>query len=250
MRQDDRQALIEHHRPEAIRARLQRTITPGYLPDAVLGGIDGCVTTFAVVAGVVGAGFSGMVAVILGLANLVADGFSMAVSNYQSARAQLERIEQARRTEAHEIEQVPEGEREEVREIFRQKGFDGDVLDRIVETITSDRQLWIETMLTEELGLQKSVPQPVMSGTVTFLAFVGVGIVPLVPLFFTALDIMTQFVLSIVLACVMFYSIGMFKGVALEQPMFRAGIGTLITGGGAAALAFVVGYGLRRLVGV
>lgn len=250
MRQEDRETLIEQHRPEVIRARLQRTITPSYLPDAVLGGIDGCVTTFAVVASAFGAGFSGLVAVILGLANLVADGFSMAVSNYQSARAQLERIEQARCTEAQEIEQVPEGERNEVREIFRQKGFEGDVLDRIVETITSDRQLWIETMLTEELGLQKSVPQPLISAAVTFLAFLGVGIVPLVPLFIALLDITTQFMLSIMLACMMFYGIGMFKGMVLERPMLRAGIGTLITGGGAASLAFIVGYGLRRWVGI
>src|SRR3712207_1854807 len=75
-----REILEAEHRPEAVRQRLSVRRGPGYLGDAVLGGIDGCVTTFAVVAGAVGADFSGLVVVVLGFANLLADGFSMAVS--------------------------------------------------------------------------------------------------------------------------------------------------------------------------
>src|SRR3712207_3725854 len=75
-----RERLEAEHRPEAVRRRLSERRGPGYLGDAVLGGIDGCVTTFAVVAGAVGADFSGLVVVVLGFANLLADGFSMAVS--------------------------------------------------------------------------------------------------------------------------------------------------------------------------
>ena len=99
-----------------------------YVGDAVLGAIDGCVTTFAVVSGVVGANLPQRVALILGLANLCADGFSMAVSNYQKAASDIQRIAQARGIEARHIAEVPEGEREEIRQIFAQKGFQGPLL--------------------------------------------------------------------------------------------------------------------------
>jgi VIT1/CCC1 family predicted Fe2+/Mn2+ transporter len=238
--------LATQHQPEAIRLRLQQQREPGYLPDGVLGGIDGCVTTFAVVSGAVGAGFSGTVALVLGFANLVADGFSMAVSNFQSKKAQEESLEQARRSEENHIAEVPEGEREEIRQIFGQKGFSGDTLERIVETITSNRTLWIETMLSEELGLQKTALNPMRSAVVTFLAFVAVGAVPLLPFFFISLSINMKFVISVVLASAMFYSIGMVKGLVLDRPAVISGISTLLTGAAAAGLAFIIGHVLRR----
>ena len=238
--------LVSQHAPDAIRARLQQRLETGYLPDGVLGGIDGCVTTFAVVSGAVGAGFPSAVALILGFANLVADGFSMAVSNFQSKKTQQESLEQARRTEESHIAEIPEGEREEIRQIFRHKGFAGDTLEHIVDTITRDRTLWIETMLSEELGLQKVVLNPLRSALVTFLAFVIVGAFPLLPYFFPSLAMSMKFNLSIMLAAVMFYSIGMIKGLVLDRPVMRSGIGTLLTGSVAASLAYAVGYILRH----
>src|SRR5262245_16157302 len=145
--------LEQSHHPDAIRRRLAADVRHSYLGDAILGGIDGCVTTFAVVSAAVGGGFSSLVVIVLGLANLLADGFSMAVGNYQAKRTQAEAIEQARRSERHHIERVPEGEREEIRQIFGSKGFEGDTLEKVVEVITRNRDVWIDTMLKEEIGL-------------------------------------------------------------------------------------------------
>ncbi len=250
MRRVSREDLAAEHRPGEIRARLRAPYRTEYVSHAVLGAIDGCVTTFAVVSGAVGAGFPGRVALILGLANLVADGFSMAVSNYQSIRAQQEFVEQARQTEERHIEQIPEGEREEIRQIFRAKGFKGDVLEQIVDTISSDSGLWVDTMLTEELGLQKVVHRPIRSALVTFLAFVLVGSVPLLPLLHRGLALQTQFYIGLGLAGLMFFSIGMIKGVVMDRPVLRAGLSTLVTGGAAAGLAFLVGHLLRGSLGV
>src|SRR5215207_11123147 len=155
-----RERLEAEHRPEAVRQRLLERRGQGYLGDAVLGGIDGCVTTFAVVAGAVGAGFSGLVIVVLGFANLLADGFSMAVSNYQGTKSQRQQVEEARRGEERQIEEIPEGEREEVRQIFAAKGFSGDTLEKVVDVITNDRGLRVDTMLAEELGLEVQGPDP------------------------------------------------------------------------------------------
>jgi VIT1/CCC1 family predicted Fe2+/Mn2+ transporter len=216
----------------------------------ILGGIDGCVTTVAVIAGALGAGVSGAVACILGLANLVADGFSMAVSNYQSTKAQKDLIERSRRTEELHIAHFPEGEREEIRQIFQRKGFEGETLQRIVDIITADRQLWIDTMLSEELGLQRIVPRPISSGLATFAAFVLVGVVPLVPLSVPGLTTVAQVVVAMSLAAAVFFAIGLTKGWVLQMPAWRSGGETLLTGTVAAGLAFAVGYGLRHVFGL
>ena len=121
---------LEHsHRPLDIRRRLAADHRPSYLPAAILGGIDGCVTTIAVIASVAGAGLPGIVAFVLGAANMVADGFSMAVSNYQAVKSEGDARDRLRRQEERHIDQMPEGERDEIRAIFEAKGFDGEALD-------------------------------------------------------------------------------------------------------------------------
>lgn len=250
MDKSSREKLIREHHPEAIRRRLRQLPKSQNVSDAVLGGIDGCVTTFAIVSGAVGAGFSSSVALVLGFANLLADGFSMAVSNYESIKAGREFSETLRRIEHEHIDKVPTGEREEIRQIFRQKGFDGEVLENIVDTITQDRHLWVETMLMEEHGVQKAAPEPGRSALTTFLSFLLVGAVPLLPFFFTALPMQQQFVLSTCLAGVVFFLIGTLKSYVFAKPVWRSGLGTLLTGGAAAGLAFVTGYLLRNVFGL
>jgi len=250
MKKPTRAKLNAEHRPEAVRARLQLQSPSQNVADAVLGGIDGCVTTFAVVAGAVGAGFPAAVALTLGLANLIADGFSMAVSNYESIKAQREQVEAARKTEENHIEEIPEGEREEIRQIFANKGFSGGLLEKIVDTIVQDRRLWVETMLTEEYGLQKTGPSALKSAFVTFCAFLLVGAVPLLPFLFGQSEMQTQFFLSAMLAALVFLGIGMAKGYLFQKAVLRSGLGTLFTGGAASALAFATGFILRGVFGI
>lgn len=239
----------EAHHPEAVQRRLDAATEHDYLADGILGGIDGCVTTFAVVAGATGGGLSPLVVIILGFANLIADGFSMAVSNYHGTQSERERVEQKRRTEERHIDAVPEGEREEVRQIFAQKGFEGDVLERIVETITGDRRLWVDTMITEEYGLPLQTPDPFRAGLTTFAAFFGVGLVPLLPYLLPFLAPTTQFAASSVLTGIAFAAIGWVKGVRLQRPRLASARQTLWTGGVAAVLAYAAGWGLRALFG-
>jgi VIT1/CCC1 family predicted Fe2+/Mn2+ transporter len=242
--------LYREHQPDAIEKRLSATNKPQTISDAVLGAIDGCITTFAVVAGAFGAGFSASVALILGFANLLADGFSMAVSNYEASKAQLELREQARRMEEEHIDRIPAGELEEIRQLFHMKGFAGEVLEAIVATISQDRQLWVETMLVEEHGLQKAEISPRRSAAVTFATFLLAGSIPLLPLLADGLDTRWQFILSSVLAAAVFFSIGMLKSLVFAKPILRAGLGTLLTGGAAAALAYLTGHLLRQAFGV
>lgn len=250
MADESNEKLSREHRPEEIRERLKIPAKENIASDVVLGGIDGCVTTFAVVSGVVGAGFSPVVALVLGFANLIADGFSMAVSNYESIKTQGEFIKSLRDQEQDHIEKIPEGEREEIRQIFKNKGFSGETLENIVDTISADHQLWIDTMLIEEHGVQKTHRNPVKAAIATFTSFVLVGSVPLIPFMISGLEQSGQFTFSACLAALMFFSIGALKSRLFAKPVFLAGISTLLTGGVAASLAFLVGYVLREIFGI
>jgi VIT1/CCC1 family predicted Fe2+/Mn2+ transporter len=238
--------LAAEHRPEAIRARLARAPRRSYLGDAVLGAIDGCVTTFAVVAGASGAALPGAVVVILGLANLVADGFSMAVSNYQGTKTERESLACARREEEEHIRLVPEGEREEIRQIFAAKGFGGETLERIVDVISAQRDVWVDTMLTEERGLTRRGADPLRAAAATFAAFAVAGLIPLAP-FLLSVQV-DRFGASAAITAAAFLAIGVARGLVLRRPALRSGLGVLAMGGAAAALAFGAAFLLRGLV--
>lgn len=242
--------LEREHRPEVIARRLAQPPRSHHVSDMVLGGIDGCVTTFAVVSAAFGAGFSAAVVLVLGFANLLADGFSMAVSNYEAVKAQREYAELAQRTEERHIELVPEGEREEIRQIFAGKGFEGEMLEEIVDTITRDRGLWIDTMLAEEYGISRAEASPLRAALATFLAFCAVGAIPLLPFLFSALELHIRFALSALLAGLMFFAIGMLKSLVYRRSPWRSGFTTLLLGGAAASIALLVGYGLHTLFGI
>jgi VIT1/CCC1 family predicted Fe2+/Mn2+ transporter len=238
---------MEHeHTAEAISARLAAGPRHNYLRDWIYGGIDGSVTTFAVVTGVVGAELSPVIIVIMGFANLLADGFSMAASNFLGTKSEHDDMLRLAAIEHRHIEMSPAGEREEVRQIFAAKGFDGPDLDRVVELITSDRERWVRTMLTEEYGLPLQARSPWLAASTTFSAFAICGLVPLVPFL---MRIPNAFPVSIAMTGAVFFAIGSIKSRWSTVGWWRSGLSTLFVGGIAAVLAYLVGLLLRRLAG-
>ena len=158
-------------------------------------------------------------------------------------------LERFRRLEELHIDEVPEGEREEIRQIFAGKGFSGDILEQIVQVITRDRKRWVDTMLIEEWGLQLDGPIPWRCGLTTFAAFVLAGLVPLAPLVASAqLGAAQTFQFSAVATGVTFFGIGMARGRLTKHSMWLSGIETLLVGGVAATLAYLVGAWLKGLV--
>lgn len=172
-----------------------RTYSEKYLAEFVYGAIDGTVTTFAIVSGVVGASLSPAIVLVLGLANIFADGFSMASSNYLA-----ERSEQALH---HGI--LPSAE----------------------------------------------VKEPLKTASITFVSFIVVGFVPLLPFtvaFFVPALVEYQFAISIILTGIAFIGIGAVRGVVTKHRPIRSAVETLLVGSLAALISFVVGYMLRGLV--
>jgi VIT1/CCC1 family predicted Fe2+/Mn2+ transporter len=243
-------SIREDHSPRAVRARLGRGHTPSYLRDFIYGAIDGAITTFAVVAGVQGASLDASVVIILGAANLIADGFSMAVSNFLGSRATRQQRERARREEQRHIDMIPEGEREEIRQIFAAKGFEGEDLERVVAVITSDPALWTETMMSEELGFGSTEPNEYRAAFATFTAFLIVGFLPLAVF---ALDLVTPgaidnaFTWSAVMTAIGFLVVGAMKSRFVDQAWWRSAFETLAVGGLAAALAYAAGALLQNV---
>lgn len=249
LNQAQHQQLEEEHHPEQIQKRLDGQ-NNDYVGDAILGAVDGGVTTFAVIAGAVGGGFDSQVIVILGFAKLFADGFSMAASNFLRARSQHERIEEARQKEKQHILHIPEGERQEIRQIFAQKGFEGEILDRIVKTMTQDEEQWINIMLNEELGLPTKAPSPWGAAGSTFGAFLFIGLLPLIPFLWPGLELKPALIISSILTALAFLGVGLLKGLLLRRQVIQSGLQTLLIGGGAALLAFLVSHWLRQSYGV
>lgn len=150
-----------------------------YLGEFVYGGIDGSVTTFAVVAGSVGAGLDSAIIIILGFANLFADGFAMSIGAYLSTRSEMDNYEKHKKVEYYEVEAFPEAERQEVEDIYREKGFEGALLQQVVDVITADKDRWVDTMMKEELGMMEDGKSAFMVGFVTYISFIFIGIIPL-----------------------------------------------------------------------
>jgi VIT1/CCC1 family predicted Fe2+/Mn2+ transporter len=246
-----REQLERRHTRSKIAAWLNRPRHSGYLSDFVYGGIDGAVTTFAVVSGSAGANLSAEIIIILGFANLIGDGFSMAAGNFLGTRVDQQIQHRIRQSEGHEIDVYPEGEREEIRQIFAAKGFSGDDLERAVEIITSNRERWIETMLVEEHGLSIDHRSPLKAAGMTMFAFVLIGLIPLLPFVVSVAKLSetnTAFQLSTLFAGVAFFSVGAIKSRFVQQRWYWAGLETLVVGGVAAALAYVVGIYLGYLI--
>lgn len=229
----------EHsHAPDAVAQRLAEGGKGGTLKDLVYGGIDGTVTTFAIVAGVEGAGLSHGVIVALGIANILADGFSMAAGNYSGTKAELDDRRRIVRVEEDHIKNHRDGELEELRQILERRGLSGDVLDAAVTEISAKEDKWLGLMLTDEYGLTRDEPHPMRAALATFGAFLVAGSVPLLPF---VLGFSDAFRTSIILTLVTFFLIGTAKSRWSLSSWWKSGAETLLIGAVAAAIAYGVG---------
>ncbi|HZD33772.1 MAG TPA: VIT1/CCC1 transporter family protein [Nitrososphaeraceae archaeon] len=228
------------------------------IEDFVYGATDGAITTFAVVAGVVGASLPPSVILILGFANLFADGFSMSIGNYLSEQTRREYIQSQRKKEEWEIDNLAAQEEQEIRDIYKQKGFKEEILEEIVRVIISKKKVWADTMMKEELGLIEDMNRsPRDAAITTFTAFNLIGIIPLVPFillhvsgFSSAWTTSDAFLYSVVFTAVAFFLIGIIRGKTVNRPLIRTGLNTLTIGGIAASVAYMVGYLISEIVQV
>lgn len=231
------QKLQHGHEPADIQKRLGAN-SKSLVKDFVYGAIDGAVTTFAIVAGVVGANLETSTILILGFANILADGFSMAASNYLGTKAENEEKSLIHSFEELQIETNPKGEAEEIRQIFIKKGFEGEILESIVSQVISNKKEWLKLMLAEEYGYPENEQVPWKAGAATFSSFIIFGLIPLVPYMF---DLKSSFIMATIATGVAFFLVGATKSKWTNKSPWISGLETLVIGGAAATMAYMVG---------
>jgi len=229
-----------------------RKLTGEYLPQFVYGGIDGTVTTFAVVSAAAGAGYSAGVILVLGFANLVADGISMGVSAYLSDRSEVDQFHKHRRSVIQLLENNIGKARVLLRKQLQKYGLKAALLEDATDTMLKDKEKAAEFILKEEHEMQESSQNPRMIAFMTFLAFVLVGIVPLAIYLFDFIlefdfDQNSLFVLASILSGLAFAAIGFLKSRVTQSNRVVAVAETLLLGGVAAASSYVIGYWLARV---
>jgi VIT1/CCC1 family predicted Fe2+/Mn2+ transporter len=243
----DPAAAAEAHTPEAIAASAREEhggAGSQYIGYMVLGGLDGIITTFAVVSGVAGANLGANIVLILGLANLLADGFSMATGTYLSSKSEREYYEKERARESWEVQHFPDGERLELLAIYSKQGYPEADARRMVDVKSRDPKRWVDAMMVEELGLLPDDRTPLRSGLATFLAFVTAGSIPMMVYLvglLTPISPGVAFPVSLAMSAVALFGLGAAKVVVTHRNPLRDGLETLVMGGLAALVAYVVG---------
>lgn len=215
-----------------------------FLPEFVYGAIDGSVTTFAVVASASGAELSAGIVLILGFANLIADGFSMSVGSYLSTKSEHEEYTKIRDKERESVRLMPDNKKAEIKEIYRKKGFEGETLDHIVEGITADPQRWLDTLMKDKWEMVRNNKAPFHTAMVTFVSFILIGLIPLISYVGAYLFELVEsrlFLIACVLTGIAFVGIGYLKSSVNHTSRFRGIAETLALGAIAAALAYFVG---------
>ncbi len=221
-----------------------------YIKDMVYGSMDGIITTFAVVSGVIGASLSYGVIIVLGLANLIADGFSMATGNYLSTKSELEKISKKRKEYHKEVRETPDLKIEELKNLLKERGFEEKTINRLIFEITPDKEAWEKLMLSENFGEYDDI-NPKKTAIVTFSAFILAGFIPLLAFVLAySLDLFKEYapMISVISTAAALFLVGMMKASIVKRKLFWGGIETLFLGGVAASVAFFIGFILRDLV--
>lgn len=220
--------------------------------DLVYGAHDGIITTFAVVAGVTGASLNLKIVVILGAANLIADGISMAASSYLGRKSEHQAFLHQRSIEEWEVRHEPEEEKGEIKNILLAKGYRGEDLERMTDLITRNPKFWVDFMMNEERGIKgiQDSRNPLRSAVATFFAFVAAGSIPLMPYLPLLSQMKTNFFsVSIAASALALFGVGAIRGVIVGKKWYFLGFEVLGVGCVAGASAYLVGFLLKAVIG-
>jgi len=219
------------------------TGTGSLLRDIILGSQDGLVNVLGIILAVATAIVDVKIVIIAGLAATFAESISMAAVAYTSTKASRDFYRSELEREKWEMNHWPDREREEIRVIYKNKGFTGALLNAIVKRITSNKKMWLNVMMDEELHLTESHDNPVKSAAIVGFSAIGGSIVPLISFFF--LPVREAIIASLILAIIVLFVTGYIKGKLTTKPL-RSAVEMAIIGMAAA----IVGYAIGAVLGV
>jgi len=218
----------------------------GLIREFVFGAEDGMLGTLGVVTGIVGAAITSDIVILAGIAEIVAGAFSMAAGTYLATKSQIEFYNKEKEREKKEIDELPWVEKKEIEILYKAKGFKGRELKDIVNKITSNKKIWLNIMMEEELGLVESrFENPRKAAVLMSVSFIFGGILPLAPYFM--FNTLTALVLSVILTITGLFCVGAGKTILTKGKWWKSGLEMLIAGGLAAVVAFLIGRAISGL---
>ena len=223
--------LHDHYDPHHRQFRLS---------DVILGGQDGLVNVLGVILGVAAATWDVRIVIAAGLAATFAESISMGAVAYTSTLAENDLYHSEREREHRHIHLVPDVEVEEIRSIYRKKGFEGETLEKIVEVITSNPDVWVDVMMAEEFQLTPPEKSKALRSAliVGFSALIG-SLIPLFPFFFWTVNLGIG--VSILVAALTLFSVGFYKARVTVGKPFRSGLQMAVIGTVSALAGYLVG---------
>ena len=249
--QEAKQAFLTHDHKRSMRAHSHHAIKApeshqggmDFVKSAVYGGVDGIITTASLIFSAVGNHVDPKIIIILVFSNAVADGLSMALSDYISSKSEMEYIQAERAREEWEVENYPEGERQEMFQIYKEKGLTSEDANVMVDCLSRNKEAFIDIMMIEELGLIQTEESPVKSGIVTFLSFIFFGMTPVVPrLVSSAFKPVSLLPSAIIATAIVLFLLGSLKTKITGKNWIISGFETLLLGATATAFAFLISY--------
>jgi len=226
---------IEPHQKESSSIR-----------DFVFGFGDGINTSLGIVAGVGGANVSSSLIILAAIVAMFTGAKAMAVQNYLAVKSQRQVLHSEIEREKWEMENVPGAERREIEDVYKAKGFTVSELENIVNKITSDKKVWLDTMLTEELKLNlEIVGSPLKSAFRMFGAFLIGGILPIIPYFFSSGYVPLLIAIGASLSAS--FVIGAIKSKIANISMLRGGLEMAGLGTGIALIGYGIGSELANI---
>ena len=227
-----------------------------YIKNIVYGGLDGIITTFSIIAAAYGANFEMKMIVIMGIANLIADGFSMGLGDFLSSYFENLYILSEKQKETHEYIHNKEYEVGEMVELYQAQGVQEDDAKKIVDIISTPKyqDFFIKTMVNYELGLEipseEHAKQSMKDGLVTFLSFICFGFIPVLPyiIFYSSSyrEHHNIFIIDCFITSTAMFFLGYTQAKITKQPRIKYGAIMCVNGSFAALCAFLVGYGLEQ----
>lgn len=222
-----------------------------YIRDLVFGFGDGVNTSLGIVAGVGGAVIAADVVILAALVGMFTGAKAMAVQNYLAVKSQRQILESEIKREEYEIETMPNQEKQEIEEIYKLKGFEGDELKKIVDKVISDKDVWLKTMLTEELGLNLEIlGNPLKGAFVMFGSFLLGGILPILPYFVVKAGLMSSIIaiaVAIAISIVSSFVVGAIKAHIAQMNLIKGGVEMAGLGTGIALVGYGIGAELARV---
>jgi VIT1/CCC1 family predicted Fe2+/Mn2+ transporter len=236
-------------RSQHITKHIERHGGGGALSDIILGGQDGLVNVLGVILGIAAATPDPRVILAGGLAATFAESISMAAVAYTSTLADRDFYRAELERERREIRDMPDAEREEVRQIYREWGLKDEALEAVVQQITANEDTWLQVMMADELKLQPIDTRTALrSALIVGLAALVGSVVPLIPFFFLASGALSRnLAIGIALAtsALILFLVGVYKARQTVGRPVRSGLQMAVIGM-ASALA---GYGIGKLFG-